>query len=385
MTDNCENIEADIPAFRVPFGVGYWDFGLRYDGPVPFTLDLEQYITRLRAGLEADPSLNNLEIVPWPLEKTIFTQSNLRETDTGPAIFPGRSISLHRIKFDLHIPRRYHRELTEPFPTELETENIRFHVHYPFYGPVCFVELIDTDTSSDPSKAIVVARRYMQRWLNKPSNEVVFTTIGPSPFHADFYIEGHKTPNNTDRAFEYEILKTRGYADVTFRCCTEQYKTAMEARSALFYALEDELDLFYEIQRRDSESYRQWDDVQQLASNVIEQFKITGWAQLHHTLTRGRKLAALRVSLVEFEQGNLLKEHALNTACRRVYGDGRITFLKSFIDDKLKDRRMFLTKQLIDLVEFIERRRSKSLEFLIVLIAALIGGIAGTIITLISR
>ena len=385
MTDNCENVETDIPAFRVAFGVGSWDFGLRYDGPVPFSLDMEQYITRLKAGLEADPSLNNLEILPWPGgEQFIFTQWNLRETDTGPAIFPGRSLSLYRIKFDLHIPRRYHGELTEPFPTRFKTENVRIHVHYPFV-PVCFVELVDTDTSSDPSQAIVVARRYMERWLNKPSNDVVFTSIGPSPFHADFYLEGYKTPNNTDRTFECQILDSRGYANVSFRCCTEQYKTAAEASRELFHALNDELDFFYEVKRLGSERYQKWDEVRQLASNVIERFKTTGWAQFLHALTRGGNVAALRVSLVEFEEENLWNDQRLNEAYRRLYGGEMVTFLKSFADTALKNRFMFATKQLIDLIEFIERRRSKSIELLIILFAALVGGVAGSIITSITQ
>ena len=367
MTDNWENVETDIPAFRVDFGVGSWDFGLRHDGPVPFKLELEEYIARLKTGLEADPSLNNLKITPWPLEKqTIFTQWNLRETDTGPAIFPDRSLLIHRIKFDLHIPRRYHKELTEPFPTRFKTENVRVHVHYHLYGAVCFVELIDADTSPDPFTAVVVGRRYLERWLNKASNEVVFDIVGPSPLHAEFLIEGYKTPNATDHAFECNI-DYQGNKKVTFRCCTDQYQTATEACSALFYALGDELDLFYQAMRQETKSLKQWSALQLLSSSVIEGFegfKINKWAQIHHTLTRGSKLTALRVSLVKFEQGNLEREHALNTAYRRVYRGGRITFLKSLIDDKLKDRDMFVTKQQVDLVEFMERRHSKSLEFL---------------------
>lgn len=124
-TGDGEIMDGASLAYRVDFGVGCWDFGLRHDGPVPFSLDLEQFIARLRTGLEADSSLNNLDILPFKLESKIaLNEWNLRETDEGLAIFPSHSLSLRRLKFDLHIPRRYHNELTEPFLTDFKAENV---------------------------------------------------------------------------------------------------------------------------------------------------------------------------------------------------------------------------------------------------------------------
>lgn len=243
------------------------------------------------------------------------------------------------------------------------------------------MEIIDSDVPSDASTAIVVVRRYLQRWLNKPSNGVVFTTVGPSPFHADFQVEGYSTPNEIDLSFQCETFETRGYAGVTFRCHSGEYSTATEACNALFYELGEELDLFYEIKRKDSDVIRQWDDVQELASDVIERFKTTGWFKFIHTLTRRSKIAELRISLVEFEERHLSYNYALNDAYRKLYESGRVMFLRKFLDDSVKSRLNFPTQQFIDLIEFLERRRSKSIEFLVILIAALIGGAAGAAIT----
>ncbi len=381
--DNHQGAETEVPTSRVAFGVGCWDFGLRHDSSFP--LDLNQYIALLRKGLEAVSSLNNLEIVPFDDEEIEIKEEYLTETDAGPAIFlPGL---LDHIKFDLYIPFRIQKELTKSYvQPETRTENFRVHIHYPYYSPVSYVELIKDNASSHPSTAMKVVREYMKSQLDQSPSNVIFTFVGPTPFHADFQIEGYITQNQTDNVFDCELLDSPGYADITFRYCIDDIRTIEDACEALFNELDHELSLFYEIHRNDSQKYERWAEIEQITSNLTEHFKNSGWRERPRTArTRGRELAVLYVSLAQFEADHILDEHYINTAYRSIYGSNSSALMKSFLESALRDRPVFPTKQMTDLMAFIESRRSKTIELLIVLIAAVVGGIVGSLITSIAK
>jgi hypothetical protein len=50
-----------------------------------------------------------------------------------------------------------------------------------------------------------------------------------------------------------------------------------------------------------------------------------------------------------------------------------------------QDRQIFPTQHVRQLVTFLEKRRSKALELLMILSASLIGGVAGSLITLLAK
>lgn len=380
---NHQGAEAEVPTFRVAFGVGCWDFGLLHDSPFP--LDLNQYVALLRKGLEAVSSLNNLEIVPFEDEEIEINEGYLTETDAGPTILSHDL--LYHVEFDLYIPFRIQKELIGPHvQSETRTENFRVHIHYLYHSPVSYVELIKDNDSSQPSTAMRVVREYMKNQLDQSSSNVIFTFVGPTPFHADFLIEGYVTQNQTDNIFDCELLDHPGYADITFRYCTDTIRTIEEACEALFHELDDELSLFYKIHRNDSQKHERWAEIEQITSNLTEHFKKSGWRErLRTARTRGRELAALYVSLAQFEADHILDEHYTNTAYRSLYKSKNSAFMRSFLESALKDRPVFPTKQMTDLMAFIESRRSKTIELLIVLIAAVVGGIVGSLITSIAK
>ena len=376
--DYHEHSRKEPPVYRVAFGIGCWNFGLRHKGS--FAVDLNHYVALLKAELEKVPSLDALEIVTLDDEDVEFDEGDLRESDAGPALFADES--LLEVTFDLYIPFRIQKEVAGPgfLPSETNAENFRVHIRYPYYGPVSFVSLINDGECSSPSTAIRIVRKYIDFQLKSLSDDVVFEFVGPSPFHADLRVEGYATPNQTTDIFECEQSRRPGYADITFRCCTKNFETEGEACEALFDGLEDELGLFYGIHRDDFSRRRDWGKIEQLTSNLSEGFKTTGW---HKSLwaagATGRDLAALHFSLVQFEAAHLLNKHSTERAYRETYDRKRLAFLKDFLESAIKDRPVFPMRQMAELMEFIEKRRSKSVELLIIMMAALIGGLMGLI------
>ena len=376
--------ETELPVYRVPFGIGSLNFGLRNDGSV--TLSGIDYCDLLRAELETIPTLNNLEIDHFNDEEIEFGERDLIETRSGTAIFPDGN-SILGIKFDLYIPLRTQEEIVgRYFTPRIKTEHFRIHIRYPYHGPVTFVELINNEESSDPSTAVRIVREYIEDQLRRLPGNVIFVFVGPSPFHADLYIEGHKTPNLTNNTFECKQLDEIGYADITFRCCVDDIPTESDACEALFEKLERDLGLFYQIHRDDVEKSQQWSDIELISSSLVEHLNARSLRGRLRTLCRrGRDLKALHVSLTEFESDHILHEHYINRQYRKLSESNSDGFPNSFLESALGDRPIYPVRQMTELMSFCEKRRSEAVEWLIVIIAGLVGGIAGSFVTVLAN
>lgn len=149
--------------------------------------------------------------------------------------------------------------------------------------------------------------------------------------------------------------------------------------------VDDELDVFYEIKRTDVEAYRAWDDVEDLLRSVTETLEHSWRDKLKHYFTRSTEIGRLHRALVDFEVARVLTTQGLERSLRSTYTGRASPLLRTFVDRALSDRQLFPVDQLARLVTFMEERRSKTTELVIVLAAAVIGGIAGSATTLLSQ
>ena len=312
----------------------------------------------------------------------------MTKTKTGQAIFPNTLIRV--IKFELYIPFRIQEDLVDlhAIKSRTKTENFRIYINYAYEGPVTYViPKIDDDWEYDnppsPSTAIQIIREYMKYKLKDTC--IVFRYIGPSPFHADFYIDGCVIPNETDSLFECEKKTELGYDKIVFKYNILDFEWPQDAYEMLFDELDDELDIFYRIERSNIEQYQHWEKIEELMFQIIEQQE-TSWCRYPwKSYMRGRDLSSLYISLTKFESDLISNRHYIDQGYRFLYGKNSRCFLRYFVESAIKDRPIFPTKQVTDLMMFIENRRSKSIEFLIILIAAVVGGAAGSLITLLVK
>jgi len=70
---------------------------------------------------------------------------------------------------------------------------------------------------------------------------------------------------------------------------------------------------------------------------------------------------------------------------RETYSTDEPTYLESFVKRAMQDRQVFPTQQVNQLATFLEKRRSKAVELFIILSASLIGGVAGSLLTLLAK
>ena len=178
----------------------------------------------------------------------------------------------------------------------------------------------------------------LSRDLADGQNNIVFDSLGPSPFHGDFFLES--LPPDAARTdfglFDLENLQLPGYAELTFRYRIRDFPDQDDPLEFLFDEIADELGFFYEICRRDENKYRLWGEVEELLRAVTEEDKSSGWLKrLKLALSRGRDVAKLHNLIADFETFQVFDRHEVEQQHRHIYNRDTARFLKSFLDSAL--------------------------------------------------
>ena len=351
----------------------------------PFRLSASEYTSLLSKELESITSLTNLEIDAYEDNADDFIEDHLENTDSGLAVFPGQTI--FRITFELYIPFRVQREIVgEYFDDQTGTERFRVHHHNVYHETVSFVELLGNQHARGPSTAVRVVREYLLMQIAQLSSALVLDFVGPSPFHADFWLQGYDVPSQQRNRFKMQLQEDMGYAQVMFQCSSQDFPSSEEACEALFDYLGNELDVFYMIYRSNSENLSRWAAIEAESARLFERVrsprKHRKLKAFCASINRGAEMANLLEKLLKFEADHIREQFDQDRAFRASYDREKPTFLRKFVHGSLSDRSLFPVGQMKELVSFAETRWSKTVELAVVLIASLIGGVVGSAITL---
>ena len=370
-------------AFCAAFGVGSWEFGLRMCGS--FHINVSEYCSRLKSELETISSLTDLEIIADEDDTVGFNEEHLQNTRFGTAVFPGHTV--FRIRFILYIPLRIQNEILGPyFADGIGTEKFVVHNHFQYYGTISYVELIDADKCRSPSTAVRLVREYLRTQLDIISSKLVFRFVGPSPFHGDFWIEADNTLSQGSHLFSCETVEDEGYNKLKFRCCGYDFQSKDDACKQLFEDLDAELDFFYQIHRNNEDQYDQWKGIELAVSKLSKKFNTrTRMRRFGVRFDTGVNISHLQMDLALFEAEHIQRRHYEDKEFMELYSREKPVFLKSFVQLSLSSRPLFATKQMKEVVTFIEARRTKAIEWTVLIAAGLVGGITGSIVTLLVK
>ena len=360
MTDQYQHAIAPSTIRSLSFGVGCWDFGIRFNPGS--TVNADTYIAALEKGLESISSLNNISIFPKPYnpgELTVNTTTVKQQE--GPVIFSHSFVS--GICFDLYIPVRIQEKVVPNgifHASDTQTENFRVHVYHAYHSAVTFVELVGAPESPVPSTAMVIIRKYLEERCRESSCELEFRYVGPTPFHVNFFLESDLIQREGS-TFGFREVKKPGYSDIIFSYCKSSFEGVQDALEDLFIQLTEELGLFYLIQTLNSKQYECWDEIEKLLYELTRHTDATDWGRLGRG-THGN-LEALSVALAQFKADQIRDEYAVGAAFRHIYGKGLSTFLQPSVEAEIAERPVFPTGPTTDLLAFIETRRSKALDW----------------------
>lgn len=221
------------------FGVGCFHFQSKID--VKHDAEDAAYFMNLKKFLTQDSSIKNVSFEQFEYNNFLGRFSEVEENDNDLSsinyMYP--IFSQGKMRIDLAVPFRLQEEYLGSFREKLKSENIYVVINFNDNMPCAFVYTDKLESS--PSTAVTIVWKHFKNVL-KEDNNIRFMMLGPSPFHADFFV------NYKDESpFNVDYSKQIGYDRVTIDIAKQQ--NIQRAKDIVEYAIHEEAGLYYHIVR----------------------------------------------------------------------------------------------------------------------------------------
>jgi len=365
----------------ISFGIGCFHFF--YKKQTPFKFKGSNYIDDLKKTLEGVPNVSNVQIdstddflnYEEKIDDNEFFQSE------GLNLFPYPSLGMD-IQFEIYIPERIQNEITSLSINDLHTERFRVKIIYTYFLPFVIVELINPSQIPSPSIAIMIIREFLISQINKNENTINLECLGPSPFHADFYLAPVDSMDKTE-VLRCNVTKSRGYDLIKFEFNNKIISNIENAKEFFLEELGDEFGLYYHINNGELIRMHQWENMQELLDKLVLLNKTKGIKYAWFRITQVYNLIQeITIMLTEFESSDIDFKYEINKEFRDINRERTEAYLGEYLKEEINEIKSYPTNQVREILNLIENRRSKRIENLIAIFSALIGGIIGSLITL---
>lgn len=368
----------------LPFGVACIGFGIgttnkmlitpaEYSATVEAALYSLTYVEKHSVEIEYDQSTS-------AISRTIEDVLDLWDGGDG---FP--LPDYFRMRFDLNIPARVQKELGAQFGMEFDLpQPIRVYVQDAFHGPVAFVTLPNGGEDDEGSDAVVIARKYLEQHLPKGVNgHVYFDMIGPSPFHANFFLCKGKQAEGVhydSLGFECDHFPSRGYPRLEFQYSPDVFESPDDAFDALRFELDNELDIYYMTRRMNVEEARKWPAISKIYEDLEALTDAGGpFAPFRRFREQPALLQRLLREVTRFSSQMKEDDLRIKNASRNVYETGVPSYLKRIVGEDGRQEN-YPIPEMVSYAEFLERRHMKMWEVSVLAIAALLGAIFASLL-----
>lgn len=361
--------EKTITDNNIPFGVGCFNF--RYAVPVPFTFKVVHYVEALKATLEKLHNLSALEIdYEEDSDDQFFEITQLPETLEEGEAFPSPRSMI--IEFHLYIPKRVQDELIKR-SANTQAERFKVTLWHWYFGPVAFVECMEAGEDCSPSTAVQVVREFLEREIDKLDTPIAFESLGPSPFHMNFF--ALHVPTQSEEVLTKET-RLQGYdrLDISFR-------DPDSLLWSVYFELLSELDLYYQLIRQNRLRAAEWgqlaDQWQELRKQTDIEVPIYNFTKRLAVHRSARKLIA---DAFTFAVEDKFSEMARAQVMADEYGKGLEERFKRYVD-RVVEQDPYPVQSVIDWATHVYESSFKTAEILMLVISATVGGIVGAAIT----
>jgi len=369
------------------FAIGCFNFGVKKTPP--FEFKGSEYLEELQKTLLKVNDLTNLTIhsdEDFPKYKESINKKTLNlQKDKGH--FPNPLVL--EIEFSLHIPYKIQAKIIGDKKKYLRTytENFNVKIINGYEIPVAIVESINPKKKNDPTSAVQIVREYIRNEFKEIKSEYIrFECLGPSPFHLDCFLKPKKPSKESEWFFETEEILQKGYDEMIIYYNQNEFEDAEEAMQNLKFTIRDELGFYYFSQQARVQRMHSWSALQKKLQKLIEIQQTKGILGTYKKFfLRPKLIGELFTGLATFEGENIFgNNYHQNNYKQTFYVEEEIIF-KKFIDKRLDEKDDYPIQQISNLVSFFESRRVKSLELTMAIIASLIGGAIGSLITILLQ
>lgn len=377
------------------FGVGCWLFepvGVRSGNKSAEELALNPalYLEKVKLSLTSIPSISNLK-TSHSLDFEFFPYEEKEDSRDDGTSWVLRSstfrpqISGGFIHFNIRIPIEVQDSISNDGPEIGENFEVRMKFLKDF--PVTFITCKDTQVEiSRPSHAMMVVREFLKSELEMRHSLVNLRVLGPSPFWADFFVLPAPTSSQSLKAIEkepieYEIEKYRGmYSDVNCYWQSSQFPNSVEATKRVFRELTPELSLYYSIVSEKNLRVRRSWKISELLEQLVEYYGTDKQLMKVARFFRAGKLS--RSLLLEVRLIQLLankQKLRFSGELTELYSGEKTGTLRESLENEISGSVTGEDLGTENLAILFESRRATEINLLILVIASLLGGLAGAL------
>jgi hypothetical protein len=370
---------------RVEFGVGCFHFG--YHPPIGSKFTGSDYLSQVKGALAGIPNIEKIDVVAEDefLSHEFEADHLIDELCDGFNFFPFPQSEVH-IHLSLYLPERVQQELnSDSYSRRARCERFIVDIIYPYYFPITFVRAVNPPTDYGPSDGVFGCRRFFERCFdNREDTDICFEFLGPSPFHAEFFLE--EKENEAVQLFECVREPSRGYDSYYFRYDGDYFEDAEDAYDSLIDHLDGQLGLFFLINHSRIQRDRDWADCYTLVQKIIEAQKKRGFkAYWRNTLRSEQALHDAMIQLAQIEASDLDTRYNVNRNLKELYTGDKSPELLPFLESAIDDLSAIPFEQMREILNLLESRRTKRLHLIMAALSAVMGGATGAWLTLLLK
>jgi len=366
---------------RASFGIACFNFGL--DRSKVSAMTGEEYVAALAECLESFPSITRVEI-DW--DDSFEISGDLLDVieEPGQAFHPYPIPA--NVNLELYIPFRLQSSLIDIEEEFLETftETFRISIVSAYYHNVTFVEPVAPTKEANPWDAVRIVREFLKSQFELLLPEpFIFEILGPSPFHSHCFIM--PSANLGDLSLKAEKIIEAGSKTLLFMYDPDMMDFE-EARAEIFRQASTEMALFYNNIATRNQQNLVWRVILELVRKLSSINRLPWWKRsVKMLLGHSRHLFAAYSAITSFEMDRLYSEWSRHNDYSHVYVDCENPFFKSEIDSTFEEEFDYSIKNLSDLLGFAETRRAQSVQVAFLILAAVVGGVVGALVTLLMK
>jgi len=355
----------------------------------PYEIKIKDFIEALKVRLTSIPTLSNIKIgcPKSTLDQTMKVVAPVPPLSQG-VFFP--EVDHLRIEFDVHLPKHIQAKYCGDFNMPLPTEDFRVSHRFAYSSPVTSIEVLDPAEACEPSNAAEIVVGYLAEELNKEGQEVGFEYLEPLPFPVDFFVttvDPDPTHDKIDPAkvsFTANINTQLVFPEYTFTC--NQRISHASTLNAFRWVVDNELEAFFGAKAIEQKLNHKWEEIAGLMREITTAGKpVSAWnlyAKALSRIRRGRLLAETHERLGAFEAAEVFSTQMLRDSVHETYQNCDRRYFKEDVCGACENVGKYPVQGAREVVKFLEDRRAKSVEYFFIIFAALVGGIAGALVTI---
>lgn len=368
------------------FGVGCIHFAIKDEIEKKY-ITSEEYINEVKKLLESISTVSDIYIdyneeiknAQFPIDK-----ENPRLQD-GDFCFP--YIDMYQLEFKIYIPYRIQSQLINLEEEFLDTytENFKIYIRHNWHGPLSIIECLNPTTDTHPSTAVRIIREYLNNEINKSDTILIHDFIGPSPFHADFYLNILEDEDKYENAIEFEHIKTSAYDELYFKYKKSEFKSEENALYYLIDTLESEIAYFYNFKVSEIRKSREWLIINDGMHEILDfEDKESKKSLKEKYINRPKLFKEVFKNIGLFKGQEIFNNNINNRDYSSIYKyQDKQVYLKPFIDREISGTTQYPIKETVDLLQYFDQKNSKTFELTVLFIATVMGGIIGATITIV--